>query len=125
MHRTPIAALLAVLLGACASVAPPPAPQPVPPHPAAAAVSLPAPRPSAPAPAPAAAPAAPYGPAVMARFPDPAVRYATPAFEPGHAAFTSNAELQAQLRELVREAKAAGSRAQLLVAGVSQTGQPI
>ncbi len=61
----------------------------------------------------------------MARFPDPAVRYATPAFEPGHAAFTSNAELQAQLRELVREAKAAGSRAQLLVAGVSQTGQPI
>ncbi|WP_293430105.1 M14 family metallocarboxypeptidase [Piscinibacter sp.] len=54
----------------------------------------------------------------MARFPDPAVRYATPAF-------TSNAELQAQLRELVREAKAAGSRAQLLVAGVSQTGQPI
>ena len=125
MHRTPIAALLAVLLGACASVAPPPAPQPVPPHPAAAAVSLPAPRPSTPAPAPAAAPAAPYGPAVMARFPDPAVRYATPAFEPGHAAFTSNAELQAQLRELVREAKAAGSRAQLLVAGVSQTGQPI
>ena len=54
----------------------------------------------------------------MARFPDPAVRYAPPAF-------TSNAELQAQLRELVREAKAAGSRAQLLVAGVSQTGQPI
>ncbi|WP_374676888.1 M14 family metallocarboxypeptidase [Piscinibacter sp.] len=110
--------LFAALLGACATVAPPPAP----PRPAAVAVSLPAPQPSVPASAPAAAPTAapagPYGSAVMARFPDPAVRYATPAF-------TSNAELQAQLRELVREAKAAGSRAQLLVAGVSQTGQPI
>ena len=51
------------------------------------------------------------------RLPDAGLRYATPAF-------TSNAELQAQLRELVRM-KAAGSRAQLLVAGVSQTGQPI
>ena len=118
MHRTPIVVLFAALLGACATVAPPPAP----PRPAAVAVSLPAPQPSVPASAPAAAPTAapagPYGSAVMARFPDPAVRYATPAF-------TSNAELQAQLRELVREAKAAGSRAQLLVAGVSQTGQPI
>ena len=118
MHRTPTVVLFAALLGACATVAPPPAP----PRPAAVAVSLPAPQPSVPASAPAAAPTAapagPYGSAVMARFPDPAVRYATPAF-------TSNAELQAQLRELVREAKAAGSRAQLLVAGVSQTGQPI
>jgi hypothetical protein len=61
----------------------------------------------------------------MARFPDPAVRPATPAFDPGRVAFTSNAELQAQLRTIVREAKAAGVRVQLLVAGVSQTGQPI
>ncbi|MBP5988677.1 MAG: M14 family metallocarboxypeptidase [Piscinibacter sp.] len=119
MHRTPIVVLFAALLGACATVAPPRAPQPAPPRPAAVAVSLPTPQPSVPASAPAAAaPGGPYGSAVMARFPDPAVRYATPAF-------TSNAELQAQLRELVREAKAAGSRAQLLVAGVSQTGQPI
>ena len=119
MHRTPIVVLFAALLGACATVAPPRAPQPAPPRPAAAAVSLPTPQPSVPASAPAAAaPGGPYGSAVMARFPDPAVRYAPPAF-------TSNAELQAQLRELVREAKAAGSRAQLLVAGVSQTGQPI
>lgn len=129
----PIAVLLAALLGACATVAPP-APRPAPPHvpPAAPApaVAAPAAAPQAPAaaaPAASAAPegVAPYGPAVMARFPDPAVRYATPAFEPGHPAFSSNAELQAQLRAIARDTQAAGVRAQVLVAGISQTGQPI
>ena len=50
---------------------------------------------------PVAAPAAPESPAVAARFPDPAVTYRTPAFEPGHAGFTSNAELRTLLHGLV------------------------
>ncbi|MFT3666460.1 M14 family metallocarboxypeptidase [Piscinibacter sp.] len=132
MQRLSLAALLTALLGACASV-PPPAPPAPQVRPAAAAVPAPPPvQPPAPAPAPSVAapasapqPAAPYGAAVMARFPEPAVRYATPAFEPGRTAFTSNAELQTQLRAIVRDAKGVGVRAQLLAAGVSQTGAPI
>ncbi len=97
------------------------APVVVTPPPAAVPTPAPAPTPAAVAP-----PASgPESAALMARFPDPVVRYATPAFEPGRSTFTSNAELQAQLRAIVREAKAAGVRAQLLVAGVSQAGQPI
>jgi hypothetical protein len=82
---------------------------------------------AAPATAPAAAPVplAPYGAAVMARFPDPAVRFATPAFAPGRSSFTSNAEVQAQLRAVARDVRAPSLHVQLLVAGASQTGQPI
>jgi hypothetical protein len=139
MHRTlrerlaaPAAGLLAAaLLAACAT--PPPAPRPAaPPAQAPQAPVAPAPAPATPSPVPAPAaipaaapPTAPYSAAVMARFPDPAVRYATPAFEPGRSSFTSQIELQAQLRALTREAKQASLRAQILVAGVSQTGQPI
>jgi hypothetical protein len=39
--------------------------------------------------------------ALAARFPDPAAVYRTPAFEPGHEGFTSNAELRALLQALV------------------------
>lgn len=127
--------LSAALLAACAAPpaplpratpAPPPAAAPSP-APAVAAAAAPA---AAPAPASAAvtvAPvaSAPYGPTVMARFPDPAVRFATPAFAPGRTSFTSNAEVQAQLRAVTREVRAPSLRAQLLVAGASQTGQPI
>ncbi len=138
MHRTlrerlaaPAASLLvAALLAACATP-PPPRPAAPPakavPAPVAQAPAAPAPAPQpSPAAAPvAAAPVAPYGAAVMARFPDPPVRYATPAFEPGRASFTSQSEMQAQLRALAREARQGALRAQLLVAGASQTGQPI
>lgn len=141
MHRTlrerlaapTVTLLAAALLAACAT--PPPAPRPAaPPAKAPQAPVAATPAASVPAPAQAAAssalpaaapPTAPYGAAVMARFPDPPVRYATPAFEPGRTSFTSQAELQAQLRALTREAKQASLRAQILVAGVSQTGQPI
>ncbi len=71
--------------------------------------------------------AAPYSAAVAARFPDPAVNYRTPAFEPGHAGFTSNAELQAMLRSLQRDGQgsADGSSVKLLPLGSSQTGVPL
>jgi hypothetical protein len=84
-----------------------------------------------PAPAPASAPAAaidalaPVESAPLAaRFPDPPVRYATPAFATGRQAFTSNAEMQSLLRELARETPPP-TRVQLLSPGLSQSGQPI
>ena len=138
--------LLAVLgLAACVAVAPPLPPLPPPatrPAAAAAAATLPmpaaAPASPAAASAEAAAPAsaaitpavvagAPYGAAVAARFPDPPVNYRTPAFEPGRATFTSNSELQALLRGLVREGAPDGSSAsvRLLPLGSSQSGVPI
>jgi hypothetical protein len=87
----------------------------------------PAPLPPAPPSVPPAAvePPAPSGAALAARFPDPAVRYATPAFAAGRQSFTSNAELGSLLRELSGAAAGSGTRVQLLVPGVSQTGQPI
>ena len=63
-------------------------------------------------------------PALAARFPDPPVRYATPAFASGRQAFTSNAEMQSLLRELAREAPPP-TRVKLLSAGSSQRGVPI
>ena len=135
--------LLAVLgLAACAAVAPPLPPPATRAAAAAAAATLPmpaaAPASPAAASAEAAAPAsaaitpavvagAPYGAAVAARFPDPPVNYRTPAFEPGRATFTSNSELQALLRGLVREGAPDGSSAsvRLLPLGSSQSGVPI
>lgn len=77
------------------------------------------------APAEAAA-SAPYGAAVAARFPDPPVTPRTPAFEPGHDGFTSNAELRQFLRGLVREATGPNAtQVRLLNAGSSQSGVPI
>ncbi|MBL0727397.1 M14 family zinc carboxypeptidase [Piscinibacter sp. HJYY11] len=83
-------------LAACAT---PPAPPPIP-------VFGPGPGPAAPAPAPSAAPApapvaVPVG--LAARFPEPAVSFRTPAFQPGHAAFTSAAEAQRLLQGLARD----------------------
>jgi len=99
-----------------------PVPVPVP------AQAAPVPAPEMPAPAPLAEPErAPYGPAVAARFPDPAVDYRTPAFTPGHSGFTSNAELHAALSGLVRDAETrrSGPRVQLLALGLSQQGLPL
>ena len=100
----------------------PPVAAPAIPQPAPVAAPLPAP----PASAGQAAPA-PESAAVAARFPDPDVRYRTPAFEPGHAGFTSNAELRALLHGLVRDAQGAAgaTRVDLLRLGSSQTGVPL
>lgn len=68
----------------------------------------------------------PYSAAVAARFPDPPVRYDTPAFEAGRTTFTSNAEMQAALRRLVRDPAPPGSAlVRLITAGRSQQGAPI
>ena len=88
----------------------------------------------APAPAPASSveaaptPAPPAeSAAVAARFPEPAVVYRTPAFEPGRAGFTTNAELRNLIRALVRagDGSAASTAVRLLQVGSSQTGVPI
>lgn len=69
----------------------------------------------------------PYPEAVAARFPEPAVKYATPAFEPGRITWTSNAEVALWLRALVREGRSApGSPSVRLISpGSSQAGVPI
>jgi hypothetical protein len=78
---------------------------------------------------PAVPPAAVESTAVAARFPDPAVSYRTPAFEPGHTGYTTDAELHALLRSLVRDADAQGAgdatTIRLIALGSSQTGVPI
>ncbi|MEO7152376.1 MAG: M14 family metallocarboxypeptidase [Burkholderiaceae bacterium] len=59
-----------------------------------------------------------------ARFPAPTVAYRTPAFETGHAASTSNAELQTLLAALAREA-GPGVQVRRMPLGSSQAGLPI
>lgn len=129
--------LALALLSACSTPLPPyvPKPDPVP----NAAPPKPTPGPGAPvapaAPPPSAATSAapasdggvPYADAVVLRFPDPAVTYRTPAFEPGRTAFTSNAELSALLRGLVRDGRGApgGTTVRLLTLGNSQAGVPL
>ena len=134
--------VLAAALTACATTAPPPASLPPPsapvtvqaPMPAASAVTAPAPAlpGSAPSaglgPDPAIAPAdpLPYAAAVAARFPEPTVRYATPALQERRAGFTSNDEIQAILRSLMRNPQAGDlPGVSLMSLGVSQQGVPI
>ena len=62
--------------------------------------------------------------AVAARFPDPPVVYATPAFEPGRDTFTSNAELRARLHALAADTTNL-ARSRLVEVGSSQTGLPL
>ena len=119
-----------------APVAPPPtvpiAPAPLPPAPP-VAQTAPVPSSQLPPPAPldqASAPAdeaPPYGPAVAARFPDPQVNFATPAFAPGRTTFTTNAELHAALTTLAASSaqRAGGPDVQLLALGTSQKGVPL
>jgi len=116
---------------------PPPAANPSPPPPLAA--SSPAAQPSGAATAiaspvrpPAAVVITPLpmpsvAPAIAARFPEPAVTFATPAFEPGRTAFTSNAELHAIVHGLERSATL-GERSTdvaVLTIGASQRGEAI
>ena len=124
-------AIAATALCACSSVSltpvrPVPAPsRPIVAAPAPTIAQAPAPESSvqaAPTPAPPAESAA-----VAARFPEPAVVYRTPAFEPGRAGFTTNAELRNLIRALVRggDGSAASTAVRLLQVGSSQTGVPI
>ncbi|MEO8153786.1 MAG: M14 family metallocarboxypeptidase [Rhizobacter sp.] len=85
-------------------------------------VQLPSPV-EAPVAQPAPAPSVPYVDAVAARFPDPNVNYSTPAFEPGRTDFTTQAELHALLRGLVREGGVPSVH--LLNLGASQNGLPL
>jgi len=68
--------------------------------------------------------ALPYSNAVAALFPDPAQRYHTPGLASGRSAFTSNAELNAQLQQLPT-AGSDGLQIAVLPAGSSQNGRPI
>lgn len=147
LHRRSLGVAL-LLLGACSTPLPPHVPRPVaaeappsgplpapraPAAPPAAPAAAPSPTgvpagaavPAAPAPAPDAG--TPYGEAVARRFPDPPVTYRTPAFEPGRNGFTTNTELSALLRALVRDGRGApgGTTVRLLTAGNSQAGVPL
>jgi hypothetical protein len=136
------ALLLSLALGACTSVPLPPWPAPgaaVKP-PSTAATPAPAPIPATVAPPavviqpvparPAAgttpASEAPYNAAVAARFPAPSLVYSTPGLQEGRSSFTSNAEIQSWLRDLVASSAATpGMRAALLPIGQSQRGEAI
>ncbi len=111
------AALLVLLLAGCSTVPLPRWSKPVRPLPADAVVQDSQAANSA---------AAPYGPAVAARFPDPAVVYATPGLTAGRDTFSTNAEVQNWLRALAeRSAAAPGVRTGLLALGNSQRGAPL
>ena len=62
--------------------------------------------------------------ALAARFPEPAVSYRTPAFEPGHDGVTSNAELRTLVHAIAADA-ANTSAVKLVQVGSSQTGVPL
>ena len=68
-----------------------------------------------------------YADAVAARFPEPPVKYRTPAFDAGRTALTSNAELAAWMRALLRDGRATpdGNTVRLLSVGSSQGGVPL
>ena len=130
----------------------PPAVVPAP-APAASAASAPSTAPEAPvetfpigaapteaAPAAASAPAAsapsgtgnatpaapPFGPAVAARFPDPAMHYETPGLREGRDEFTTQTELQAWMHGLADAVRAPTAGAvRLLALGASQAGVPL
>ena len=69
----------------------------------------------------------PASPQIAARFPEPNVGFATPAFEAGRTAFTTNDELYAFLQGLTRDGASSrgGTSIELLPIGSSQRGTPI
>ena len=151
--RCRAAALVAsAMLGACAvpqSVLPPSMRKPAPPTQVTANVPPPPPRTASPPSAAASAASAPAAvaspvrspsnvvvtplptpnvpPAIAARFPEPAVSFATPAFDAGRTDFTTNAELGTLLRGLQRGASLGehATDVSVLSLGVSQMGDPI
>jgi hypothetical protein len=136
--RPALPLLLSLALAACTSV-------PLPPWPAPGGAAK---APPATTPAPAATPATvappvvviqpvpvrpsgvvapePYNAAVAARFPAPSLIYSTPGLQEGRSSFTSNAEIQSWLRDLVASAAATpGMKAALLPIGQSQRGEAL
>ncbi|MFN0186277.1 MAG: M14 family metallocarboxypeptidase [Aquabacterium sp.] len=114
----------ALLLSACAAPQPPAATPAGPASPAVAPLKTPSPG----LPPPAAADkadAAPYGPAVAARFAEPAVRYDTPAFAAGRDDYTRNDELAAALDAIIAAPARGGTRVAGIDAGRSQQGVPV
>jgi hypothetical protein len=97
------------------------APAPAAPQPAASAAS------AVPGTAGNATPATPpFGPAVAARFPAPAVHYDTPGLREGRDEFTTQAELQAWLHGIADATRAPTAGAvRLLELGASQSGVPL
>jgi hypothetical protein len=133
------AGLGVLILGACAS---PPAQRP---YVVFASAAAPVPRPAAAsaasggamppavnarpvlAPAPPVLNGPPVTPAIAARFPEPVVSFATPAFEPGRTAYTTNDEMAAILHGLERSGVDSVLRTDVAVLplGQSQSGLPI
>ncbi len=120
----------------------PPAPAPTTPAPITAPITAPIAAPiAAPTAAPIAAPAPssansgpplpvppPMSPAVVARFPEPALTFATPAFAAGRQAFTHSGEIADLLYGIERaNAMVASRRTEVRVLGLgsSQSGQPL
>ena len=111
----------------------PAAPTPMAPESAASepvAVAVPVPSTGLPAATPVAepppTPARPASPAVAARFPEPDVTFATPAFAPGRTDFTSNGELHELLGAVARNGAASpATSVELLALGESGWGTPI
>jgi hypothetical protein len=70
--------------------------------------------------------ALPYSEAVAARFPAPAVVYATPGLAAGRVAFTTNAEMETALQGISADASGGGrTRAGLVILGRSQRGDAL
>jgi len=69
--------------------------------------------------------ALPYSAAVAARFAAPRMSYQTPGLQPGREQFTTNEELQAWHRELVRQGGRNGTRIEGLDLGRSQRDEPL
>lgn len=67
----------------------------------------------------------PYGTAVAARFPDPAIQYSTPGLGKDRRSFTTNAELAQWLTGLADMRSGVTPPPQLLHLGLSQRGTPI
>lgn len=135
-----LAAAIAVLCGCGSAPLPPWQPPSLPAvRPAASpGASAPSAAPSAPDAGVVTQPVAPQAPAsaaplaraveseaLAARFPDPPVAYKTPAFAPGHAGYTTNAELRTLLHGLVRDGGGKSTSVQVVQAGSSQAGVPL
>lgn len=67
----------------------------------------------------------PYSEAVAARFAAPAIVYRTPGLAPGREQYTTNDELQAWQRELLRQGGRGGTRIEAVEAGRSQRDEPL
>ncbi len=77
------------------------------------------------APVPTEEPPLPYSAAVAARFPPPRIAYDTPGLQAGREQFTTNEELKAWQRDLLRQGGRNGTRIEPIDAGRSQRDEPL